>query len=420
MSQGKNLLQTSGKGNLRETLAALWGKQIAASLIEQSFLQDSIEVKGFFSPFEITRSSKRNQLFFVNGRLVKNPMLHIALEEPYKGTLPYRKHPLALTNITLPAEDIDVNVHPSKTLIKFHDDRKIFLAVRQAVNTALMVPNKISINEVDLPIANDLKQNEIKQNEIKQNDFTQENITQFKEYSPPASGMRYSVHQQKQLGQASFEQFQAALPYLREDKKILATEPKAESKLFPRLKLLSIYRNSYLIAQSDDCLYLIDQHAAHERILYENILSKLQTHEKYSQYLLEPIIIDLPLNLSLISEEILVVMARAGFDISHFGDRSYMIRSIPNFFKNINVSETILEIMNEIAENKDLRKDAFVAQNLACKAAIKLNHFLTTAEAERLILDLSACEEPYRCPHGRPALVEIDDNQIQKWFKRIL
>lgn len=398
ISQGKKLLHTTGKGNVREAIAEVWGKQIGTALIKEDFTHNSIKLEGYFSSFELSRSNRKNQIFFVNGRLVKNPIMHTALETPYRGVLPHRKYPLALVYISVPPGETDVNVHPAKTLIKFHDDRSIFTVIRSAVNNALRMPNMVTI---DVP------------NKIDTLDTPKHTQQSF---SSIAENIKISPYQQ----------FKSALPFLREETHTEeapineAPIKETHTKLFPRLKFLGIYKNSYIIAQSEHSLCLIDQHAAHERVLFENILNKLEKQQQYSQLLLEPIVVDLPLNISLISEEILITLKNLGFDISYFGDKSYIFRSVPNYFSKGDLSETLLELINEIAQNKNLPKGEILAAKLACKAAVKLNDLLTSAEVEKLLFDLSACEEPFRCPHGRPTIVELENSQIEKWFKRIL
>lgn len=394
ISDGKTIVQTSGNGKLRETLAEIWGKNTAAALIENDFVSDLITVDSFSSPFHISRGNRRQQIFFVNGRLVKNQLLHSAVEEPYRGVLAYKKHPLALINITIPATETDVNVHPSKTLIKFHDERAVFSAVRSAVNNSFKTANIIS--EQQQPLVSQEPQP------------TQHTITALTNRTP--------LNQVRETGiqnNSPYEQFEIALPYLRNN------EGKSPS-LFPLLKQIGVYKNSYILAEGNASLYLVDQHAAHERVLYESTLAKLQTQTMYSQQLLEPVIIELTPKSAVLMETILPDLTEMGFEISPFGGLSFIVQSIPTIFLKSDIAQVLLDIINDIDQNKVKIKHGFLAEKLACKSAVKLNHQLHNNEINKLLEDLSACEEPFRCPHGRPTIIEISDNQIQKWFKRIL
>lgn len=405
ISDGKTLLQTSGNGEIKEVLAEIWGKQIAANLTEKEEENNGIALKAFFSPITMQRGNRRQQLFFVNGRLVKNPILHTALEQPYRGALPHKRYPIGLIYISLPPSETDVNVHPAKTLIKFHDERAVFSAIYNIVNSALMAPSMINsiLNNQESAAAISQQITPAPESIVpKYNQEVFKELQIFKGYNNHEVGQENSPYQQ----------FKAALPFLRED------EP--SKKLFPKLKSCGVFKNSYILAEDGDSLYIIDQHAAHERVLFENILDKLALEKTYAQVLLEPIIVDFSLNDALLAQEFLPFLNRSGFDITHFGDTSYLVRSAPSYLAGSDLNEILVDIMHEINDNKEKSRQKLLAEKLACKAAVKVHHALTTSEIDQLLYDLSACEEPYRCPHGRPTIIEIDDLQIQKWFKRIL
>ena len=393
ISQGKKLIHTTGKGIIKEAIAEVWGKEIALNLINDHNENDTLHVEGYFSPVSLFRSSRKHQIFFVNGRLIKSPLLQTAMETPYRGVLPPKKYPLGLIYLTLPPSETDINVHPAKTLIKFQDDRQIFSVVRNLINSSISAPNKILIQQPEVPgVGTESKPS-----------FVQETFTDF---NKPSFQKEFVNNQ----GKEALKEFASALPFLQET-----------PKLFPRLKIVGIFKNSYILAEGNNSLFMIDQHAAHERVMFEKILQELGASQKYTQMLLEPIVIEIPHNLMPFAEEALPFLQEAGFEISDFGKTSYVIRAVPNMLAKDDINEVVCEIMKDIRENKELdKRRKKLAEKLACRAAVKLGNSLTITEAERLIQDLAFCEEPYRCPHGRPALIEIEDLQIQKWFKRVL
>jgi DNA mismatch repair protein MutL len=306
-------------------------------------------------------------------------MLNEALLDGYRTLLFRGRFPIAVVYIILPPEGVDVNVHPSKTLIKFYDEHLIRKAVENSVQMALSNQRIVFKEE---PKSIQIKDSQIKYEQVEQ--------------------ITFDVVKEESDGE------------------VLHIDDFFEKKRVPILKVIGQVLDTYIVADSSDGVLLIDQHAAHERIRYEKFLSKLNTQIK--QELINPISIDISASELQVLNKFKNIIEEVGFEFENFGNDMIVIRRIPEFVKDKDVLEIFKDVLMELIDLQDIKnihkiKDSAV-KLIACKGAIKANQKLSVSELEELLTELSECNNPFTCPHGRPIMITITQRELEKLFKR--
>jgi DNA mismatch repair protein MutL len=368
---GRAALNTPGSGRLLDTIAEVYGAEIAASMIEVKGESSVPRVTGMVGLPRVSRSGRGNLGFFVNRRWVNSRMLARAVEEAYHGLLMVGRHPVAVINISLPARDVDVNIHPTKSEVKFADERAVFSAVYHAVRQALAeqttVPAVESVKEPAFP-------------------------SQVREPAAPAySGVDIGLSRPPSLTPT------AALPVLR---------------------VLGQLANSYIITEGPDGLYLIDQHAAHERILFERIERQRAQREVEVQGLLEP----MPLEVSPRQEAELWAhyqeLAEFGFTIEPFGGKTFLVRAVPAMLNDKDWAGMLRELLDSVLEGDKSHWAETVTTTMACHGAVRAGQSLSDSEMRELVRQLEQADSPQTCPHGRPTMIHLSYSQLKKDFGR--
>jgi DNA mismatch repair protein MutL len=361
-------LHTTGNGDLREVVSEIYGSEIAQRMLKVEQNDGLAKVSGLTSPPSLARSNRSYLSFFVNRRWVHSPLLTRATEEAYRGLLMDGQHPIAVITVSLPAQELDVNIHPAKAQIKFCHEQTVFSSVQKAIKEAL----------AKTPIAS-------------------------------SKAVPFSV---------SSGQWQSPRMIMdNEPAFIVAQLPTLE---LPVLRVLGQLANTYIIAEGPDGLYLIDQHAAHERILYDRILEQRSQKKVEVQGLLQPITIEF----SPREEETLKAnkefLAEFGFNIEPFGNRSYLIRTIPALVAKANIIEMITALLDSLASREGPNPwEEKIAQSLACHGAIRAGQQLSNEEIRELIKQLEQTKQPRACPHGRPTMIHLSSHHLEKEFGRI-
>jgi DNA mismatch repair protein MutL len=353
---GKLTLKTPGNGNLRDVVAEVYGLEVARQMLEIDGAEQLLNTVGLVSPPSIARSSRGYLSFSVNRRWVRSSLLARAADDAYHGLLMTGRHPIAILNISLPPQEIDVNVHPTKTEVKFRNSQTIYAAVQKSINKVL----------VKAPPP-----------EIK---------TGTPSFTPPPS---------------------------------LWTVKGAETTSLPILRVVGQLACNYIMAEGPEGLYLIDQHAAHERILFEKILAQRSQQKIEVQGLLEPVTVEL----SPKQEEVLKtkgeLLGEFGFNLEPFGARSYLLRAVPAMMKEGNLTEAVKTLLDSLAaEEEPSKREENIAQSLACHGAVKAGQSLTAEEMRELIKQLEQTNQPRTCPHGRPTMLHLSSQQLDKEFGR--
>jgi DNA mismatch repair protein MutL len=378
---GKTTLRTSGSGKLLDSILAVYGVDVAGNMLEVKSEtgnwdnpQMPITVNGYVSSPRLTRSSREYLSFFVNRRWVNNRMLSFAVEEAYHGLLMQGKHPIAVINIALPPDQIDVNVHPAKTEIKFQDERAVFGAVQKAVRQVLVQTAPVPQIEEAHP--------------------------KFSTPSTPFSASRSPTILSSSRTAPSRSQPTSPAP------------PPLIS--LPLLRVLGQLARNYIVTEGPDGLYIIDQHAAHERIMLEKILNQRANRKPEVQGMLEPATFDVEPRQATALNAHLDDLNAVGFSLDAFGDRTYLVRSIPAVLRDRDWPAALREILDgassDWAEN--------LAITLACHSAIRAGKVLSDDEMRELVKQLEQTSLPNSCPHGRPTIIQLSLSKLEKEFGR--
>lgn len=395
IQEGRASLQTSGNGDRREVLAALYGAEAARQMLEVLYEDQGLKINGFISPTNITRSNRREIHFFINGRTVQDAALATALLKGYHTLLMVGRYPVAVLFLEMPPEAVDVNVHPAKAEVRFRSADLIFSSVQNAVRRALLAHGPLPAGPAPLQWT-------------------------------PGTNWRPALRQVDPTWQWAEEA--GTQPFDRpEGEQVDALEPSSAAvqaalpnQRVPLLRPVGQIANAYLVAEGPDGLYLVDQHAAHERVLFERFLAQ-RGADMPSQTLLQPVPVDLPPGSARALAEQLPVLARLGFQVETFGPNTFLVRAIPALLAGIDPAAALRVLVEEFEEDETPLQAEVEAKLIArvCKrAAVKAGKTLSAEEQRALLLELEACQSPRSCPHGRPTMIHLSVDLLERQFGR--
>ncbi len=378
-------LQTSGSGDQREVLAAVFGVEIARQMLLVLAEYDDLKISGFISPLTLTRSNRREITFFVNGRWIQDSGLSSALVQAYHTMLMVGRYPLAALFLEMPPEMVDVNVHPAKAEVRFRDRDQVFSGVQRAVRRALLAYTPVASVDMDYP-----------------GRHTQ---ISFSGTTSPA--------------EAGIEPWQAEQRDSRIDQVEARSSPLTGAHI-PILRLIGQIAGTYLVAEGPDGLYLIDQHAAHERVLYEKFLAQ-RVAAIPRQSLLSPVSVELtPAAARLLGDQ-LDLLGDLGFEVEVFGANTFLVRAMPTLFSFLDPAAALRALVEDFEEDETPFGSEIEARIIAriCKrAAVKAGQILSPDEQRALLNDLEACRSPRTCPHGRPTMIHLSVDLLERQFGR--
>jgi len=388
----RQVFQTSGNGDRREILARIYDADIARKMMSVTAQFEDLEITGFISPTSVTRSNRTGILFFANGRPVRDAALTASFVRAYHTLLMVGRFPMGTIFLTMSPGEVDVNVHPAKSEVRFRKQDEIFRGVGRAVRNALMAHTPVP--EVS---------------------GFGENVR----WSTPSAAGVWRDSAQKEIDPAWEMNAESSVdPSLS-----LESEPK-QAQLpevsMPLLRLVGQVAATYLIAEGPDGLYLIDQHAAHERVLYERFLSQ-QGDDIPAQQLLEPETVELSLANASLLEGQLNLLSKLGFNVEPFGQGSFLVRSIPQILAGMDPVAAIRVVVEDFEEDETPLKDRIEDKIIArvCKrAAVKAGQVLSSEEQQKLLADLEASSSPRTCPHGRPTMIHLSVDLLERQFGR--
>jgi DNA mismatch repair protein MutL len=403
----KLVLSTSGNCQLQDTLSSLYGHKIIPDILPVTYSSDDITISGYLGKPTLLKSSRHWQTFIVNARIINSRFIAKALDNAYHSLLPKSGYPLAVLNITVPADSIDVNVHPQKSEIKFSDDKKVFRAIYKAISevlTAQHSPSQLAatVQPKFTEFPNSYQATTLYHNQPNQpNSSFSQSVASWREESLPLSTVNNMFKQEDIIGNTANSQS--------------STSSESAFTLYP----LGQIDCCYIIAQGSDGLYIIDQHAAHERILYDS-MSKA-TDRIPSQQLLIPLFFEFDTTESNTIIEYLDVFYQMGFTLELVGPNMIRLLELPADFPVAEAEALIRRILGSIQNlqtptPQELRHACL--QTAACHAAIKAGESLNMRQIQALISELCTTALPYTCPHGRPAIIRFSPADLAKMFKR--
>lgn len=379
---GRPSFATDGGRGLRAAATAVYGQEVGHALLELPELDESARVpgiaaSGWVTGPVVTRSHRQQMHVFVNGRLIQHRTLNFVIEECFHTLLMVGRHPVVMIRIEIDPELVDVNVHPTKAEVRFQDERAVCRAVQRAVHTALAGAPTDELPRVSFTIP----------------------------AAPPTQSVQPAL--------------MAAPARNPEPAEEAMTNPPATSRSVPMLRVLGQISASFIIAEGPEGLYLIDQHAAHERVMYERIRSQISSRTSDQQPLLDPMVIELDPHETAVMERSLDELNQIGFEIESFGEQAFTLRAIPAIMTGVDIRERIHLILRELAEGGvgESWLDS-VAISAACHTSIRAGQVLSIAEMRELVNQLEQTEHPRACGHGRPTMLLMSQGDLEKQFSR--
>ena len=404
ISDDKVLLNTDGSGNLLKVIKEIYGSEVARKMKKISVFNDDYDVDGFISLPEVTRSSRAHMITLVNNRVVRNNELNRAINDAYHTYKPETRYPIVVLNINTDPSLIDVNVHPSKLDIKFSnfDDLKELIkqGIKEVLDKALLIP-KIEKKE----IKEEKPRVELQRLNLERENVIESDTIDYSMFDEPVMEVNEDIESYNNEEEISFDD---------EKKKVIMPE------MYP----VGLAKGTYIICHNELGLYMIDQHAAKERINYEGYLKAFGNPKSDSIRMLIPLTLEFPSNEFIIIKQNLNILTDMHFDIEESGINSFVIKEHPTWIKEGYEVESIKKIIEVlISEEKHFTIEKFrekAAIMLSCKMAIKANTNISMEEMEALVNDLRKCENPYTCPHGRPTTIFYSNYELEKLFKRAM
>ena len=401
ISDGKVLLNTDGSGNLLKVIKEIYGTEVAKKMKKISVFNDDYDVDGYISLPEVTRSSRTHMITLVNNRVIRNTELNRAINDAYHTYKPETRYPIVVLNINTDPSLIDVNVHPSKLDIKFSnfEDLKSLIkkGIKDVLDKALLIPKIEKKND----IPEKRQKVEVQTLNLERENITQSDIVDYSLFDEPV------LEVNDELTDYNEEE-------THEKKKVIMPE------MYP----VGLAKGTYIICHNELGLYMIDQHAAKERINYEGYLKEFGNPNTSTIKMLVPLTIEFPTNEFIIIKQNLDVLRNMNFKIEENGINSFIIKEHPVWLKEGYEEESIKKILEVIiSEEKNFTIEKFrekAAIMLSCKMAIKANMNISMEEMEKLIDDLRKCDNPYTCPHGRPTTIFYSNYELEKLFKRAM
>jgi len=385
---GRLIFQTTGSGNQKEILQELYGTQDAKELLPFEFSAQEISIKGYVSSLSLSRSHRKDITLFVNGRWVQDTSLTAAVIKAYNTMLMVGRYPVAILFIQLPANRVDVNVHPSKAEVRFREPDQLFSALQRGIRRGLLA-------YAPIPEIN----------------------TRVLWGRQPSSDITLQPAQDSALWVSN----------ANDEAKVVSEEPKPKSaplplEHLPLLRLVGQVASTYLVAEGPDGLYLIDQHAAHERVLFDQLMAQYRAAAVPTQALMQPVVVEMSAEKALVLTPQLPVLQKLGFEVEEFGLNAFVVRAVPAIALDADPRAVLNALVEDFEENEEPlgeEVEARIAARVCKRMAVKAGKQLSESEQKNLLLNLEACTSPRTCPHGRPTMIHLSAALLERQFGRL-
>lgn len=453
INNNQTRLHTSGNGNRKDLIYHIYGRDIAAALMEVNYSGEFFSVSGFIGKPVINRGNRNYENYFINGRYIKSTLLSKAIEEAYKSFLMQHQYPFTVLYFSFPGETLDVNVHPTKMELRFGNNQEIYRELCDALYGVLshreLIPQvpveeekksakaeRVYKEPIPEPFEtrriNDIRKNQTayQPREEKPAVQIQEPVTyrpgknhpgvfvigeKTEKISPEVPVEKASEVEENIAKEAAAETTQVRLEELSPD--FLTADARKKHRIIGQLF------KTYWLIEYEDKLYIIDQHAAHEKVLYEKTMARLKDKEFTSQTISPPMVLSLDAREQEMLEKYMPQIERLGYVVEHFGGREYMISAVPDNLYHIDMKDLFIEMLDDFSNLTGRQTPDLILEKVAsmsCKAAVKGNDALSLQEIDALIGELLTLENPFNCPHGRPTIISMSKYEIEKKFKRIV
>ena len=477
INNGQTKLHSSGNHSLKDVIYQVYGRDISNNLVEIDAQENGVHIKGYIGKPSVFRGNRNFETYFVNGRYIKSNIIAKGIEDAYKGYLMQHQYPFCVLQFEMDGSDLDVNVHPTKMELRFSNQQTlydfVFRTVREGLERKEYIP-QVTVEEpkkpvvktpvtpvqktvtktpvtpvqkpVPKPAVTPIQKPETLEPAKKPVTPQERNLDYFLAQMRERVKVDYANREKKENKSPYQQKFEQKTQMVREerpkpepkpevkkeekpvavsepqqmelfDKKLLAEESIKEHKIIGQLF------DTYWLVEFDEKLFIIDQHAAHEKVLYERTLKGLKNKEHTSQMLNPPMVISLSMQEEALLKKYMQQFTDLGYEIEHFGGMEYQICAVPGNLYNINKKELFIEILDNLNELSGRNNPELILEKIAsmsCKAAVKGNMKLSRMEMESLIKELLTLDNPYQCPHGRPTIISMSKYEIEKKFKRIV
>ena len=423
---GRSQLHTSGNGKLKDVIYILYGQEISASLMEISYESGGMKVSGYAGKPVVSRSKRDYEIFFVNGRPIHSDVLQKAAEDAFAPFMMQHRFPMTVLDISLPPEAVDVNIHPRKTEVRFADSPAVYEAVRAALGTALSsrehvveagtkepehaAPVRHAYDSVPVPPEKLPGREPLPFETQRVFDYVSDIVKELHKAGSPSADTLKEAEESYGTEAGPGPETEEAEPFL---------SPAAA----PYFKMIGQVFDTYWIIEYNEEMYLIDQHAAHEKVNYERFMKLIRSHAVASQLLFPPIVLTLNAREAVLLEKNMDSFRSLGYEIGDAGDRDYIVRAVPSNLPEIGAEDVLKDLVQSMSEETRGISSALLEDKIAsmsCKAAVKGSRPLSEQEMKALIGELLTLENPYACPHGRPTIARWSKNDLDRIFKRIV
>ena len=409
IQNGQQKLYTSGNNNLKDVIYTIYGREIAQNLLEIEDNNEFFQIKGYIAKPVVSRSNRNFENYYINGRYIKSSIIMKAIESAYEPYMMQHKYPFTAFHITIDSNQLDVNVHPSKMELRFSDGQSIYDAVYSVISGALT--NKELVPKVEMETVKTIPKHleEPRTNiEAEHKPVVEPKVIPIPVRAPEP----FEINRAQKTPEPKYEQLK-----LFEEPTLLKKENQKD------IRIIGQVFDTYWIVQFENNMYIVDQHAAHEKVLYEEFSLRYSNRQITTQLISPPEIIELTSREETILVENMDYFNGYGFEIEEFGDGAYAIRGIPTDFRSTNPKDLLMEILDSMTDDSFKKTPESIKDRIAtmsCKAAVKGNNRLNYREASELINKLMDLENPYNCPHGRPTMIIMNKYELEKKFKRII
>lgn len=461
-------LQSSGNGNIKDIIYHLYGRDITKALLPIAHESELFKVSGFIGKPMISRGNRGYELYFVNGRFIRSQILSKAIEDAFKPFLMQHQYPFTVLYFEIDSSLLDVNVHPTKMELRFSNQQELYREVQSILSAALVHRDIIPEVPVDTPKKNEMEVPKIEK--VMPEPFEQKRLEEIRKAvrkdspyeikypvsRPMGTGSVSSAAQEKLLdtiksmppedmteeriqkeplpeqSKKETEKELAKEAYVIREEETYGAKPEGsyeqgsflKEEEMAKQKIIGQLFDTYWLVEYNDRLFIVDQHAAHEKVMYEKLKKQFEKKEFTSQAISPPIVITLSMREAEVLERFKEQFTKLGFEIEHFGGAEYSICGVPGNLYRLNTRDVLIEMLDELTDGISERATADVIldkiASMSCKAAVKGSQRLSLPEMEQLMKDLMKLDNPYNCPHGRPTIIAMSKYEIEKKFKRIV
>ena len=435
INNGRHILNTSGNGNLKDVIYQIFGREITSNLLEVHFSAPNIQIEGFIGKPLISRGNRNFENYFINGRFIKSMIINKSIEEGYKNFMMQHKYPFTALQFQIEPELIDVNVHPSKMELRLRNADEIYPEIVKLIHETLEGKNLIvEVKAEEEKIPAPLKREVTKTPEIfetKRREKEKEPQIQTIQNTKLPENPKSTNSQEIQKEQQKPEILVSSPPVLKEENAYRKPEQMTlfddsflSKEARTRTRIVGQVFETYWIVEYGEKMFIIDQHAAHEKVLFERTMKSLKAKENISQELNPPMILNLSLREGELVKKYHVEFARAGYEIEEFGGNDYAVHTVPYDLYKLAREDMLMEMIDTLADDGNIRGGSELIMeriaSMSCKAAVKGNNRQSIREANTLIDELLTLDNPYHCPHGRPTIISMSKYELEKKFKRIV